>query len=215
MSINELQGRVAAALAARPDSVQILETMITLERSQKHLPEAIALAQRLVEAQPKNDRYLFVLGALQGEAGDRAAAVATVRRAIEANPENAAALNYVGYSLAEQGENLDEAERLIRRALVLQPNDGFFLDSLGWVYFQRGDYTRAIDELQRAAESTGDDPTINEHLADAYRKLGREPEALRVYREALAKTEDPAQRARLEEKIRTGERATSPDGRSL
>ena len=74
---------------------------------------------------------------------------------------------------------------------------------------------RAVEELEKASELTGDDPTIKEHLADAYRRLGREPEAQRVYREALGKAEDPAQRTRLEEKLRGIDRAATPGGRSL
>ena len=68
------------------------------------------------------------------------------------NPENAAALNYLGYTWAEQGIHLDEAEQLILRALAIEPNDGFYIDSLGWVYYQRGEYMQAIQHLERAVE---------------------------------------------------------------
>jgi len=59
---------------------------------------------------------------------------------------------------------LDEAEKLIRRALAIEPDDGFFIDSLGWVYYMRGDYPRAVEQLERAIEHAGDDPTVTEHL---------------------------------------------------
>src|SRR5690606_34567257 len=153
------------------------------------------------------DRYHFTLGALYNEANDREAALDQMRRAIELNPQNAAALNYLGYSLAEEGRDLDAAEGLILRALQIDPNDGFYVDSLGWVYYQRGDYRRAVEELERALELVGDDPTITEHLADAYTQVGRELEALRLYRDALRRTEDTTQRARLEGKVRAMERA--------
>jgi Flp pilus assembly protein TadD len=203
------------ALATRPDSAAILELMVSLERDRKRLPEAIALAQRLVETEPSNDRYYFTLGALKGEAGDRAASLDAMRKAIDLNPKNAAALNYLGYSYAEAGENLDEAEQLIRRALEVDPNDGFYIDSLGWVYYQRGEYQRAVEELEKAAELSGDDPTVNEHLADAYRRVGREFEAQRVYREAMKKAEDSAQKTRIEDKLRSVESAAKPTGRNL
>ena len=87
------------------------------------------------------------------------------------------------------GVQLDEAERLIRRALELQPNDGIYIDSLGWVYYQRGDYKRAVEQLERAVELAGEDPTIVEHLGDAYQRLGQSDSALRVYRDALAALE--------------------------
>ena len=96
-----------------------------------------------------------------------------MQRAIALNPQNAAALNYLGYTYAELGERLDEAEKLIRRALAIEPDDGYFIDSLGWVYYQRGDYQKAVDQLERAIERAGDDPTVTEHLGDAYEKLGQ------------------------------------------
>ena len=68
-----------------------------------------------------------------------------MKKAIELNPKNAAALNYLGYTWAEMGVQLDDAEDLIQRALKIQPNDGFYIDSLGWVYYQKGDYPKAVE----------------------------------------------------------------------
>src|SRR5262249_59114846 len=99
------------------------------------------------------------------------------------------------------GVKLDEAEQLIRRALQLEPNDGFYIDSLGWVYFKRGDYPRAIEYLERAAELAGEDPTIVEHLGDAYHKTGRNDSALQSYRDALGQAKDAVQIQRLKGKI--------------
>ena len=99
------------------------------------------------------------------------------------------------------GTNLDEAEQLIRRALEVSPQDGYYVDSLGWVYYQRGDYEKAADHLERAVELVGDDPTITEHLADAYRQLQKTQQALRLYNQALQHTEDKDQAARLRGKI--------------
>jgi Flp pilus assembly protein TadD len=117
------------------------------------------------------------------------------------NPHNAAALNYLGYTYAEQGNRLDEAERLIRRALAIEPNDGFYIDSLAWVYYQRGDYQRAVEQLEHAIELAGEDPTVTEHLGDAYEKTGRPREAIRVYEEALRKAKEPEQIDRLKGKL--------------
>ena len=87
------------------------------------------------------------------------------------NPDNAPALNYLGYTWAEQGIRLDEAESLILRALEISPNDGYYIDSLGWVYYQRGEYEEAIEQLERAMDLASDDATIAEHLGDAYRMI--------------------------------------------
>ena len=114
-------------------------------------------------------------------------------KAIAINPSNAPALNYLGYSYAEEGTHLDEAEKLIKRALVIEPEDGFYVDSLGWVYYQKGEYQKAVDQLERAVNLTGSDPTITEHLGDAYNKVGKERDARHQYEDALKRTQDADQ----------------------
>jgi Flp pilus assembly protein TadD len=166
--------------------------------------------EQLVAAHPDNDRYQFTLGALYDEHKDKARGVEHMQRAIELNPQNAPALNYLGYTYAEEGVRLDEAEDLIRRALAISPHDGFYVDSLGWVYYQRGQYPKAVELLERAVALANDDPTIAEHLGDAYNKSGRTADALRIYRDALSRTTEPEQTERLRGKIddlqRTGSR---------
>jgi tetratricopeptide (TPR) repeat protein len=87
------------------------------------------------------------------------------------------------------------------RALKIEPNDGFYIDSLGWVYYQKGDYPRAVEQLERAVEITVDDPAIIEHLADAYDKVGKTDRALARYRESLKKSKENDQIKRIREKI--------------
>jgi Flp pilus assembly protein TadD len=99
------------------------------------------------------------------------------------------------------GVRLDEAEQLIQRALQLEPNDGFYIDSLGWVYFQKGDYARAVEQLERAVAITVDDPTIIEHLGDAYVRFGNSDLALSRYREAIQKSKEDDQVKRIRDKI--------------
>jgi Flp pilus assembly protein TadD len=124
-----------------------------------------------------------------------------MRRAIDINPSNAPALNYLGYTYAESGKRLDEAEKLIKRALNIEPEDGFYVDSLGWVYYQKGEYQKAVDQLERAVNLTGSDPTITEHLGDAYDKVGKIRDARHEYQDALKRTQDTDQAERLKTKI--------------
>ena len=83
------------------------------------------------------------------------------------------ALNYLGYMLADRGTRLDEALGYIRRAVALDPQNGAYLDSLGWVYFKMGNYDLAEENLRRASERIGNDPTVHGHLAELYQKTGR------------------------------------------
>ncbi|MEO8601552.1 MAG: tetratricopeptide repeat protein [bacterium] len=195
----------AAALAQareqRPDEEDLIDVQAGLLREQGNLPEAIKLMQGLVAAHPDNDRYHFTLGAYYDEAKERAKCVEQMELAIQLNADNAPALNYLGYTYAEQGTRLDEAEALIRRALAISPHDGFYVDSLGWVYYQRGDYDAAIEQLEHAVALANDDPTIAEHLGDAYLKAGRGDDALRIYRDALSRSTEAGQAERLRGKI--------------
>ena len=89
------------------------------------------------------------------------------------DPSNAATLNYLGYMNADRGVKLDESLNLIKQALSFEPNNGAYLDSLGWVYFKLGKYDLAEESLTKAAVHMGSDPTVQEHLGDLYQKTGR------------------------------------------
>jgi Flp pilus assembly protein TadD len=191
------------ALTVKKDDLELLGFLASLQREKGNRAQAIEILKRMVTLDPNNDQYHFTLGAVYDEAKDKENCILHMQKAIELNPKNAAALNYLGYTWAEQGVHLDEAESLIRRALEVAPNDGFYIDSLGWVYYQRGDYAKAVEYLEQAAELVNDDPTIIEHLGDAYEKIGRTVDASRAYREALAHAKEAEQIQRLRTKIDT------------
>jgi tetratricopeptide (TPR) repeat protein len=126
----------------------------------------------------------FRLAVIYEKKQDRDESIAYIKKVLDLNPDNPDAQNFLGYTYAEQGINLDEAERLIRAALKAKPNSGFIIDSLGWVYFKKGQYEKAVVELERAYHLMPQDGTVAEHLADTYMRLKRLPEALRLYRRA-------------------------------
>ncbi|MEN8182121.1 MAG: tetratricopeptide repeat protein [Myxococcota bacterium] len=177
---------------------------------------ALAFLQALLGESPDDPEVLYNLGVLYGEAGQPEQALVYMQQVLEHNPDHAGALNYIGYTWAEQGERLDEAERLVERALEVRPDDGFITDSLGWIYYMRarpliegGDLSagrafleRSIRELQRAAELTGGDPVISEHLGDAYLLMEDKRRALESYEAALElqprETEQPELRGKTE-----------------
>ncbi len=160
---------------------------------------ALAFLKRLMDESPDDAEILYNIGVIHGEAKQIDEAIRYMHIVLGIDPDHAGALNYVGYTWAEQGTNLDRAEEMISRALELRPDDGFITDSLGWVYFMRARpllekgeieagrrlLDRAVDELQRAAALTGGDPVISEHLGDAYLLLDQRERALSMYEEAL------------------------------
>lgn len=95
------------------------------------------------------------------------------RRVLANDPQNAAVLNYLGYMLADHGSKLDEALIMVKKAVELEPANGAYLDSLGWAYFKMGKYEQAEDNLNKASQHMGTDPTVQQHLGDLYQKTGR------------------------------------------
>lgn len=89
------------------------------------------------------------------------------------DPQAAATLNYLGYMNADRGVKLDESLSYIKQAVTFEPNNGAYLDSLGWAYFKLGKYDLAEENLNKAAVHMGSDPTVQEHLGDLYQKTGR------------------------------------------
>jgi tetratricopeptide (TPR) repeat protein len=196
------------ALARSPRDLRLITARAYVLEKAGRAAEAVTWLTQAIAVQPRAERLRFSLGVAQERAGDRAGAIRTMQSILEAAPDDAEAMNFVGYSWAEKGERLDEAEKLVRRALDLEPENGSYLDSLGWILFQRGDLPGAISSLERAEALTGPEPTILEHLGDAYRRSGRDADATRAWRRALqgldegADPDRPGQRAGIEKKLR-------------
>lgn len=127
------------------------------------------------------------------------------RGALTFRPEQPQVLNYLGYSLVERGEKLDEALKMIETAVASQPQNGAIVDSLGWVLFQLGQYEDAVVHLENAAALEAIDPIINDHLGDAYWAVGRETEAQFQWNRALSFSDETStEAARIRRKIDIG-----------
>jgi Flp pilus assembly protein TadD len=123
---------------------------------------------------------------------------------MELDPEQPSLLNYLGYSWVDQGQQLDRAMDLIRKAVKLKPDDGFYVDSLGWAHYRLGEYEEAARQLERAVELEPNDPIINDHLGDAYWQVGRRNEARFQWSQALTLKPEPEDQARIAKKLETG-----------
>jgi tetratricopeptide (TPR) repeat protein len=179
------------------------------------LEGAVALMRELLEANPDDAEVLYQMALVYDAAGQRDEAIEWMRGSLEKDPDNAHALNYIGYTLAERGEDLDEAEDLIMRALELAPDDGYITDSLGWVYYMRAvplvesgraedarDWIdRALETLERAAALSGGDPVIAEHLGDVHLLAGDKQRALGFYEQAVDLEPRPEEQPDLFDKL--------------
>ena len=108
-----------------------------------------------------------------------------MEKVLEIDPENAEALNFIGYSYADRGMNLEEAEKMIIKALKIKPDNGYLMDSLGWVNFKKNKLNSAVKYLKQALELLPDDVNIIEHMGDVYVKLNKIKEAQEMYNRAL------------------------------
>ena len=126
------------------------------------------------------------------------------RSALALNPDQASVLNYLGYSLIERGEKLDEAMEMITKAVEIEPNSGYIVDSLGWGKFRLGQYEEAVPDLERAAELMATDPIVNDHLGDAYWAVGRKNEARFQWRRALSFNPEEVEETRIKRKLQVG-----------
>jgi Flp pilus assembly protein TadD len=131
-------------------------------------------------------------------------AEADFRKALELQPDQPLVLNYLGYSWVDQAVNLDEAFRMLRRAVEQRPRDGYIVDSLGWAYYRLGRYEEAVRILERAVELKPADPVINDHLGDAYWKVGRRLEAGFQWNHARDLNPEPEDLEKILKKIADG-----------
>jgi tetratricopeptide (TPR) repeat protein len=120
----------------------------------------------------ENEVAWLLLGAVYERQKEFDKAEDEFKKALDVNPRNAQILNYYGYMLADRGIRLDEAHGLIQRAVLLEPHNGAYLDSLGWVYFKQNKLEDAETTLRKAVEREPHDPTIRSHLGDVYAKQG-------------------------------------------
>lgn len=172
------------AVARFPEEAQLRVLLAEVLDDAGRTREAEEVLRQGLEQAPTEARLLYRLGMLLDAAGRKAEAMEFMERLVAAHPSHADGLNYIGYTLAEEGRDLERAERLIRAALVLEPDNGYFVDSLAWVLFRQGRAKLAWAEIQRAVTLV-DDPVIWEHYGDIAASLGLVPQARRGYTEAL------------------------------
>lgn len=161
---------------------------------------AIDVLEKGYLAHPEVHRLLFVKGVYQEKAGKIRDCMNTMRQVIKVDPQNSSAFNFLGYMYAERGENLEEAEKLVRRALELKPDDGYYLDSLGWIQYQMGKVDEALVTLNAALKQTPDEGVVWEHVAEVNEKKGRIEEAKKAFEKALSSKLEARDKKRIEEK---------------
>ncbi len=191
-----------------PDSPLVLATLGDTLRGLDQFAEANAAYSRALDLYGPTDRarwfVLYTRGITFHQLDQWPAAEADFRASLALNPGQAQVLNYLGYSLVEQGEKLDEALGMIEQAVAAQPDNGAIVDSLGWVLFQLGRYDEAVVHMERAAALEPVDAVVNDHLGDVYWAVGRLTEAQFQWHRALSFDPEAAEALRIRAKLADG-----------
>ncbi len=172
------------------------------------MAKALDQAETLAETNQDKETIYFMRGAMYERLKKYDAAEAEFRRVLDVNPQSAGAMNYLGYMLADRNIRLEEAYKLIHKALELDPQNGAYLDSMGWVYFRMNRLDDAESNLRQALERISTDPTVHDHLGDVYFKQGKIKEAISQWQNSLKEWEgssqsdlDPAEVAKINRKL--------------
>ncbi len=208
-----------AAVEAHPEDIDLSLLYADLLRQKQRYADAVAVYDavlpRIAATSSRRGVALFHRGMAYQQAHQWPKAEADLQAALMLRPDDPGLLNYLAFSWADQGINLDRARTMLERAVQLSPDDGAIVDSLGWVMFQAGDYADAVKQLEHAVELDQDDATINDHLGDAYWRAGRQIEARSQWERALRETEDKALLEQIRVKLQNGLAQQSPRRASL
>jgi Flp pilus assembly protein TadD len=179
-----------ALAESHPDQIEVHSALGDMLREAERFPAAAEAYSRAIELidtpRPAHWVLYYTRGIARERSGDWPAAEADFRQALELEPDQPLVLNYLGYSMVEQRQNLDEALAMIEKAVAGQPDDGYITDSLGWVLYRLGRYEEALPHMLRAVELVPDDAVINDHLGDVLWKVGRRREAEFQWSRALS-----------------------------
>lgn len=207
----------AAEIRKLLDGKNDRETYLTLaqvyEKGKNYgeMAKVIDAAEKLSASNEEKEVIHFMRGAMLEKQKKHEQSEAEFRKLLSINPNSASALNYLGYMLADRNVRVNEAVEMIRKALEQEPNNGAYLDSLGWAYFRLGQLDEAEKYLKMALERTGKDPTIHDHLGDVYARQGNLKEAvtqwdmsLKMWQTSPPSEQDQQEVAKVQKKLESG-----------
>jgi tetratricopeptide (TPR) repeat protein len=183
-AIQQLQGMVNGSAG----DLEIYLSMAQIYSQAKRYPDAEAVANKALGLSPKPEDQVmarFMLGSIFERQKKWDLAEEQFKKVLAVDPLNGPASNYLGYMLADRGVRLEESVKYIKKALEVEPNNGAYLDSLGWAYFKMNRLDLAEGPLEKAAHLITGDPTVQSHLGHLYFSMGKKVEAEQQWEQAL------------------------------
>jgi tetratricopeptide (TPR) repeat protein len=192
-----------------PKDIEAVMALGNIERGRKKFADCVQTYSKGIDTLPAaNEKtnwvYYYYRGICEERSKQWSKAEADMRKALDLQPEQPHVLNYLGYSWIDQGINLDEGMKMIKRAVDQRPDDGYIVDSLGWAHYRIGNFEDAVKNLERAIDLKPEDPTINDHLGDAYWRIGRTLEARFQWAHARDLKPEPEELPKIEAKLENG-----------
>ncbi len=191
-----------------PSNLDALTTLGNVYRVSEKFDKAAEAYSRAIallkEPGKENWRVFYHRGICYQQSGQWEKAEPDFRKSLALSSDEPLVMNYLGYSMIEKKIKLNEALDMVKKAVSLKPNDGMIVDSLGWAYYQLGDYEAALTEVERAVDLIPSDPIIAEHLGDVYWKVGRKLEARFQWQHAKDNGAEAKDLLRIEDKLKNG-----------
>jgi tetratricopeptide (TPR) repeat protein len=206
--VDDAKALLEKIIAKSPKDIRPFDALGNILRSHERYAEARDYYSRAIAliGKPSKDNWplFYARGVCNERLKDWSQAEADLKKALELSPDESPVLNYLGYTWVDQSQNLKTAMDYIRKAVKLKPDDGYYIDSLGWAYYRLGNIQSAVEHLERAVELRPDDPVINDHLGDAYWRIGRKLEAKYQWQQSLTLKPDKDLIATIDKKLKDG-----------
>jgi tetratricopeptide (TPR) repeat protein len=199
--VDEAKAAIAEAIQKAPRVAPFYIFQASLAEEAKDYPGAVTILETAVKLFPEDEKIRYYLGSLYDRQGDSDKGLEQMEAILALNAQNVDALNYIGYTYTQKGIRLNDAERLLKRALGLRPDNGYIQDSWGWYLFVRGRVDEAVVELEKAAKLKPNETTILEHLGDAYLRSNLREKALVRYQDAAKYAEDADTKRKIQLKV--------------
>jgi len=184
--IEEAKEVLSEGIKRSPKIIEFYQYLAGLLEFEGNYLGAAKLLMKAHKVFQNDPRFPYAIAVLYDRLHNPKSAMEWMRKTLAIDPKNALAMNYIGYTLVEMERDLDEAERLLEEAATLRPDDGYIIDSLGWLYYKKGDLTKAIGLLKKAYALVPNEPTILRHLGEVYTKRGNKKEAVFYLKKALS-----------------------------
>ena len=188
-----------------PENESFLYELADYYKLRKEYKKSLKIYEKLINQFPDNERLIFLYASNLDKVNKWKQAKNLFLVLLKKNPKDTYTLNYISYKLALRDEDLDYALNLIKKALTLDPENGYFLDTIGWVEFKRKNYEKSVFYLEKASTLLPNSDEVLDHLGDCYLKLNRTNEAIYEWKKALKYVQNDVLRKKIQIKIKDNE----------